>query len=162
MVIGIITILLGVLPFIMFTQPFLWAYTGEGAKGLNAIYKLTSCYDAISFKEGETMLNIGVGCMIASLVFAGIMILLTLLNMIGRASGNAKILVGAKIAAFLFFLTTLASVILIGIYVSQEVFIQDKTDFLQSTVGYGLIVSLVGAFLSVFFAPSKRKLIEKQ
>ena len=50
---SIIALLMGVLTFIMFSQPLFWTYGGEGADLANKIWKKGSLYDAISFEEGQ-------------------------------------------------------------------------------------------------------------
>ncbi len=156
---SIIALLMGALTFIMFSQPLFWTYGGEGAGGMNEIWKRGSLYDAISFPEGQdTLLTVGAVLLIIALVFAGLMMLLTIINMIGRASNN-KAKVGAKVAALLFFLVMLALAIVYGVYALDNLNSETITEYsgLFTSIGYGLIVSLGASFIALIFAPRKKK-----
>lgn len=156
---SIIALLMGALTFIMFSQPIFWTYGGEGADLANKIWKKGSLYDAISFEEGQnTLLTVGAVLLIIALVFAGIMMLLTLINMIGRASNN-KAKVGAKVAALLFFLVMLTATIIYGVYALDNLNSETITEYsgLFTSIGYGLIVSLGASFIALIFAPRKKK-----
>ena len=72
---SIITILMAIVPFIMYTQPLFWAYTGEGMDAFNKGYKSTSCYQGINFEVDNGLYIAGCIFMIIALIFAGITIL---------------------------------------------------------------------------------------
>ena len=104
------------------------------------------------------MLTVGAVLLIIALVFAGIMMLLTLINMIGRTSNN-KAKVGAKVAALLFFLVMLTATIIYGVYALDNLNSETITEYsgLFTSIGYGLIVSLGASFIALIFAPRKKK-----
>lgn len=153
MICGVLTLLLGAAMFVMFTQPLFWAYSGEGKELANEIYKRLSCYDGIVFEKGQdTMYTIACVFMIIAMVLGGIMMLLTLLNLIGRATGSTR-LVGTKLVSLFFFLTILASLVLFAIYMRDV----SEGGLMKINVGYGLIGATVAAFLSFIFSPRSKK-----
>ena len=153
---SIVALLMGALTFIMFSQPLFWAY-GEGADGANEIWKRGSLYDAISFQEGQNaLLTVGAVLLIIALVMAGVMMLLTIINMIGRASSK-KAKVGAKVAALLFFLVMLAASIIYVVYSVENLNSFSEFTDIVVTIGYGLIISLGASFIALIFAPRKKK-----
>lgn len=155
MIFGIITILLTLVPFIMFTQPLFWAYAGAGRDIANAVYKEISCYEGIRF-DGENILYIiGVVCMIFALVMAVVTAILTILNMVAKSNGHKKV-VGVKVCAFFFFLMMLASVVLVGVYYGLACNVKTFDDLLAGTVGYGLLGSFVASLFALIFAPKKK------
>ncbi len=157
MVFGIFTVMLAVSPFALFTQPLYWAYIGEDMKVLNEIYQRVSCYDGIKFGEDFSIYyNIGVGFMIASLVFAGLTALMSLINIVGKAAESKRVY-GAKVAALFFFLTTLTAVVLIGIDAAQTFAVKEFMQVFESTVGYGLLGSLLASLFALIFSPRRIK-----
>ena len=156
MAFSVITILVALVPFIMYTQPLYWSYLGENCTSQNQYNKLTSCYQGIKFVKGDLLQNFTVVFMILTLVLAGLTIIITLANMISRARGKKRV-VGAKLTAFLFFIVALTSCVLILIYQSKAVGARTFEDIMSLTVGYGMLVSAVCALFTVIFAPKKVK-----
>lgn len=172
MVCAIITILLGICSFVMLTQPALAFYGGEGDAVSSAIRDLlesvfggsTNGYNMLVFEEGQnTYWYVGNIFLIVAMVFCGIMILLSILNLIMQSAGKEKIL-GTRVFAIMFFLTALVALIMYVLF-ANELMGSDMEGFIQSikdggvvlTVGYGLICFVVASFLSIFFASGKKK-----
>lgn len=163
---GIITLVFGVLSIVMFSQPVI-GYYGKAIDGsFNVESPKVSVFDFINF-EGGTYQTIASVFIILSLVFAGIMLVLTLVNLIARASSN-KSFIGAKVAALLFFLCILVSVIMVGMYCINDMFAivgqggKEIWDAIREsgtyvTVGWGLLVAFGSSLLCLVFAPRKKK-----
>ncbi len=163
---GIITLVFGVLAVIMFTQP-VTGYYGKDPDGSPVVTSPNeSVFDFINF-EGGTYQTVASVFIILSLVFAGIMLLLALVNLIARASSN-KAFIGAKVAALLFFLCMLVTVIMVGMYCINDGLAiipgggKEAWDALREfgtyyTVGWGLLVAFGSSLLCLIFAPRKKK-----
>ncbi len=163
---GIIALVFGVLAIVMCSQPVIGIY-GEALDGsFNVESSKASVFDFINF-EGGTYQTAASVFIILSLVFAGIMLLLTLVNLIARASNN-KSFIGAKVAALMFFLCMLVTVIMVGMYCINDMFAifgeggKEIWDGLRETgtyvtVGWGLLVAFGSSLLCLIFAPRKKK-----
>ena len=157
MVFGIFTIMLAVLPFVLYNQPLGWAYTGDGRDTLNAVFKKTTVYDSIAFDPDAGILNnLAVGFMIAALVFAGLTLLLSLVNIVGRAACAPRVY-GAKVAALFFFLSSLAAVVLLGIDMAQVYGVKAFGQIFENTVGYGLLITFLSSLFALIFSPKRIK-----
>ena len=154
MVFGILTVLLAIVPFVLFSQPLVWAYIGEGKDLLNKSYRQISCYDGIHF-EGDLLYTIGVCLMILALVLAVVTIIFTIINLAGKDT-NGKKPVGVKIIALFFFLVMLGAVAVLGVYLGQVYGVKAFKDVFESTVGYGLLGSLLASIFALIFAPRKK------
>ncbi len=159
---GIITLLFGVLSIIMFTQPIISAYGTASDGSLQSYDFKSSVFDFINF-DGEIYQTVASVFIILSLVFGGIMLILTLINLIARAANN-KAFIGAKVSALMFFLCMLVAVVMVGVYCINELFIGGKDVWnayrelgVYVTVGWGLLVSFGASLLCLIFAPRKKK-----
>ena len=170
---GIITILFGVLSIIMFSQPIISVYGTDSEGSLDAYNFKTSLFDFITFEEGQsTYHTVAAVFLILSLIFAGIMLLLSLVNLIARASNN-KSFIGAKVAGLMFFLCMLVAVIMVGMYCINDMFTlfggifgegsgqqiwQGFADAgMYVTVGWGMLVAFGSSLICLIFAPRKKK-----
>lgn len=157
MIFGIFTIMLSVLPFVLYNQPLCWAYTGDGRDTLNEVFRKTTVYDAITFEaENGILRNLASGFMIATLVFAGLTLLLSLVNIIGRAACAPRVY-GAKVAALLFFLSALTAVVLLGIDMAQVYGVKAFSQLFENTVGYGLLITFLSSLFALIFSPKRIK-----
>ena len=159
---GIITLIFGVLAIVMCTQPVITTYGTDSSGNFEASSVDASVFDFINF-EGGTYQTVASVFIILALVFAGIMLLLTLINLIARASSN-KSFIGAKVAALMFFLCTLVAVVMVGVYCINDLLPGGKEfwDYLREngayvTVGWGLLVTFGSSLICLIFAPRKRK-----
>ena len=172
MVGAIITVLFGICAFVMLTQPALAFYGGEGDIVSNAIRNLVerffggsmNGYDMLVFKEGQnTYWLVGNVFLIIAMVFCGLMVLFSVLNMIMLALGKDKV-IGTRVFAIMFFLMALVALIMYVLF-ANEFMGTNMEDFIQTikdggvifTVGYGLICFVVASFLSIFFASGNKK-----
>lgn len=162
MIASVITIILGVIAFVMFSKPVFWAYSGAEKDILNDIYRKFSCYDVLNFEKFESVYHLlGQIFLLLGMLFAGIMILLALANLFGKASGNQRTGVEVRLIACGFFFFMLASAVMFMIYMAQTTGQTGINDVMTSTLGYGFISALGIALLSVIFAPSRRKVAKK-
>ena len=169
---GIIVVLLGVCAFVMLTQPALAFYGGEGNEISQAIKDFlnknfsgsTNCYDLLVFKdEQSTYWLVGNIFLIIAMVFCGLLLLFTIVNLIMQAMGK-KNFIGTRIFAIFFFIFTLISTIMYVLF-ANEMMNTNLEDFIQTikdggvvfTVGYGIICFLISSLLSTFFASKKKK-----
>ena len=163
---GIITILFGVLSIIMFSQPVIGMYGTDLNGNLSSYDFKKSLFDFITFEEGQsTYHTVAAVFLILSLIFAGIMLLLSLVNLIARASNN-KAFIGAKVAGLMFFLCMLISVIMVGMYCINDMFVLlggkefwnlMRENGVYVTVGWGMLVAFGSSFICLIFAPRKKK-----
>lgn len=159
MICGIITLLFGVLSIIMFSQPIITMY-GSGAEGgVETVDIGGSCFDFINFGEHQSVYQTTASVfLILSLVFGGIMLLLTLVNLIARAANN-KAFIGAKVAALFFFLCMLVTVIMVGVHCIKDIpgweILKDAGIYI--TAGWGLLVAFGSSLICMLFAPRKKK-----
>lgn len=152
----------------MFSQPIISVYGTDSEGSLDAYNLKASLFDFITFDEGQsTYHTVASVFLILSLVFAGIMLILTLVNLIARASSN-KAFIGAKVAGLMFFLCMLVAVIMVGMYCINDMFAvlgQGGKDIWQGlaesglyvTVGWGMLVAFGSSFICLLFAPRKKK-----
>ena len=159
---GIIAILFGVLSIVMFTQPVIGLYGQNSDGGLDSIDSRLSVFDFITFEDGQPLYHtIASAFLIASLVFAGITLLITLINLIARASNNSRAGISAKVPALLFFLCMLVAVVMIGVFCifdllgSKEAWDLFRENGVYVTVGWGMLVAFGSAFICLIFAPRK-------
>ncbi len=161
MIWGIITLILGVGGIIMFTQPAYGTYNFSGDRP-EASFLDANLFDLIRFEEGMSGYEIaGSVFLILALVFAGVMLLLTLFNLIAKAVNN-KSYVGSKLAALGFFVSMLVATIMFGVHAAVNImggdlwqaFVDQGIVF---SVGWGMIVAFVCSFLCLIFAPRKNK-----
>lgn len=164
MICGIITLIFGILSIIMFTQPVIGVY-GENSEGdLSSIDSKASLFDFITFDKGQPIYHtVASVFLILSLVFAGIMLLLTLVNLIARAANN-KAFIGAKVSALMFFLCMLVAVVMVGVYCINDLPLIGKEGWklfkemgIYITVGWGMLVAFGASFICLIFAPRKKK-----
>lgn len=161
---GIITIIFGVLSIVMFSQPLIGMYGADSEGNLDSYNFEASLFDFITFKEGQsTYHTVAAVFLILSLIFAGIMILLSLVNLIARAVNN-KSYIGAKVSAFLFFICMLVAVIMVGLYCISDFCIggQKTWDYIREmgvyiTVGWGMLVAFGSSLVCLIFSPRKKK-----
>ena len=159
MVAAVFTIILGVIAFVMFSKPMFWSYTGEGG---DFNYN-TSCYDVLRFDSAENIYNLlGQIFLLIGMIFAGLMILLALAHLFGKAAGNEKPRVEVRLIACGFFFFMLLAAVMFILYKLQETGGTKIDDILNSTVGYGFLSAMGAALLSIFFAPSRRKGMRKK
>ncbi len=164
MVWGILTLLLGVLSFIMYSQPVFAIYGNATLAELGDLFGLSkkNCYNNISFNDNQnTYLTVGNVFLILSMVSCGIMILLTLLNLIARATNN-KSYVGTKIASISFFVFTSIASIMMIVYTAKDNQISSVIENIKDgspvmSIGYGLIIVLIASFFAMIFSPRKKK-----
>lgn len=163
MICGIITLIFGVLSIIMFTQPVIGIY-GQSSEGdLSSIDSKASLFDFITFDKGQPIYHtVASVFLILALVFAGIMLLLTFVNLIARASNNRSF-IGAKVSALMFFLCMLVAVVMVGVYCINDLLPggKDAWDILKEfgayvTVGWGMLVAFGASFICLIFAPRKK------
>lgn len=118
----------------------------------------------LTFQEGQnTYWLVGNIFLIVAMVFCGLMILFSIINMIMSSAGKNKVL-GTRVFAILFFLTALVALIMYVLYANQ-LMNTNIEDFIQTikdggavfTVGYGMICFVVSALLSIIFASGKKK-----
>lgn len=160
MVASVFTIILGVIAFVMFSKPVFWSYSGEGMLENNEVFKLQSCYDILNFESYENIyLLLGKVLLLVGMVFAGLMILLALVDLIGRAAGNKTPRVEVRLLACGFFFFMLLSAVMFVVYWLQKT---GADNFMNSTLGYGFLTAMVAALISLFFAPSRRKGVKKE
>ncbi len=170
---GIITLIFGVLSIIMFSQPVITMYGTDSDGALQSYDFDRSLFDFITFEDGQSVYHTTAAVfLILSLVFVGIMLILTLVNLIARASSN-KAFIGAKVAGLMFFLCMLVAVIMVGVYCINDMFTlfggifggdsgqqiwQGFADAgMYVTVGWGMLVAFGSSFLCMIFAPRKKK-----
>ena len=88
MIWGILTLIFGIGGIIMFTQPAYGVYNLAG-ESIEAEFAKKNLFDLIKFEKGMTGYEIaGSVFLILALVFVGIMLLLTLFNLIAKAVNN--------------------------------------------------------------------------
>ncbi len=165
---GIITLIFGVLSIVMFSQPIIGAYGTDSEGNLDSYDFKRSLFDFITFDENQgTYHTVAAVFLILALVFAGIMLLLTLVNLIARAANN-KSFIGAKVAGLMFFLCMLVAVIMIGMHCINDMFailgeggkeIWDgfREMGIYVTVGWGALVAFGSSLICLVFAPRKKK-----
>ena len=172
MICAIITILFGACAFVMLTQPALAFYGGGEGELANEIKDFlnkflgdnTSGYGLLTFEEGQNTFHlVGNIFIIIAMVFFGLMILFSIINLIMTAAGKDKV-IGTRVFAMLFFVFALIALIMYVLYANQlmsttiEDFIQTiKDGGVVFTVGYGLICFAAAALLSIFFASGRKK-----
>ena len=161
---GIITLIFGVLSIVMFTQPVIGIY-GQSSEGdLSSIDSKASSFDFITFDKGQPIYHtVASVFLILALVFAGIMLLLTFVNLIARASNNRSF-IGAKVSALMFFLCMLVAVVMVGVYCINDFLLggKDAWNALKElgayvTVGWGMLVAFGASFICLIFAKRKKK-----
>lgn len=169
---GIIVVLLGICSFVMLTQPALAFYGGNGNELAETIKDFlnknftgsTNCYDMIVFEESQnTYWLIGNIFLIIAIVFCGLLLLFTILNLVLQSAGKNKIL-GTRIFAIFFFLFAVLSLVMYVLF-ANELMNTNLEDFVQTikeggmifTVGYGLICFVISSLLTIFFASGKKK-----
>ena len=153
MVAAVFTIVLGVIAFVMFSYPIFWSYTGNG----NEIFKNINSYNILNFENFDNVYYLlGQIFLVISMLFAGLMILLSLVYLIGRAAGNRYPKVEVRLIACMFFLFIFLAAIMFFVYWMGKTGKTDA-DISSATLGYGLLAALVAALISIFFAPSRRK-----
>lgn len=161
---GVFAILLGVATFVLLDQPAFWAYAGEGKNLLNAIYKEgPSGYQLIKFQEGQnTFMMVGNIFLIIALVFCGLMMLFSLLNLIGRAAGSNR-LVGAKFFSIMFFLTMAVACVMYVMFMKDSTNASTVAEILErGTIGYGLVAAFGASLLALIFSPRRKKNFKKK
>ena len=171
MICAIITILFGACAFVMLTQPALAFYGGNNdiqtaiKDFFNKQFAGNSTgYGLLSFEDGQnTFWLLGNIFLIIAMVFCGLMILFSIINLIMTAAGKDKV-IGTRVFAMLFFVFALIALIMYVLYANQlmsttiEDFIQTiKDGGVVFTVGYGLICFATAALLSIFFASGRKK-----
>ena len=168
---GVITILLGACAFVMLTQPALAFYGGNN--DLQTAIKdffnehfagNTTGYGLLTFEDGQnTFWLLGNIFLIIAMVFCGLMVLFSIINLIMVSAGKDKV-IGTRVFAILFFVFALVSVIMYVLF-ANEMMSTDIEGFIQTirdggvvlSVGYGLICFAAASLLSIFFASDKRK-----
>ncbi len=156
MVTGILTILFGVLSFVFLTAPATWSYVGDGKDLANIANKLTNGYNIISFGKGQDIYaTIASIFLILAIVFGILTLVLTLVNLMGKAADNSKFRVGCKIVSILFFLSLVVAAVMIGVYAQSS--LPENTQFGTLTIGYGIIGALISSLLVVILSPRKRR-----
>ena len=169
---GIITILLGICSFIMLTQPAFAVYGGESNEFSswikdffnNNITSSSSGYDLIKFEENQSSYWLaGNIFLILAMVFCGLMILFTIINIIMQSAGKEK-LIGTRIFAILFFVFAFVAIIMYVLFANEisSNSIQDMIEAIKNgsvvfTVGYGIICFVAASMLSMFFASGKKR-----
>jgi len=160
MVASVIAIILGVFAFVMFSKPVFWSYTGEGMVENNEGFKQLNCYDILNFESFENIYHLlGKVLLLIAMVFAGLMIMLALVDLIGRAAGNKTPRVEVRLLACGFFFFMLLSSVMFVVFWLQKT---GANNFMNSTLGYGFLAAMAAALLSIFFAPSRRKGVKKE
>lgn len=155
MITGILTLVFGILSFVFLSAPALWSYTGDGKNAANIVNKLTNGYNIISFGKGQDIYaTIASIFLILAIVFGILTLVLTLVNLMGKAADNSKFRVGCKIVSTLFFLCLLVAAIMIAVYTDIQV---EGAKFGTLTIGYGIIGALISSLLVVILSPRKKR-----
>lgn len=161
MVFSILALLFSVGAIVLFTQPMFGIYN-IGNEKINAEFSTKTLFDMIKFEKGQNIyLTVGSILLILTLVFAGLTILLTLLNMIARATTN-KSYVGTKFVSFFFFIFAIAAGITYALYMAKvemslEVWQAYVDKGIVFSIGWGMICVMVCSLLSFVFSPRKKK-----
>lgn len=161
MIWGILTLIFGIGGIIMFTQPAYGIYNFNG-ESPDAQFLKQNLFDLIKFEKGMTGYEIaGSVFLILALVFVGIMLLLTLFNLIAKAVNN-KSYVGSKLAAGGFFVCMLVATIMFAVHAAVDLMGADIWQALVEegvvfSIGWGMIVALGCSILALIFAPRKNK-----
>ncbi len=161
MVWGIITLLLGVASIIMFSQPAYGIYNFTGDKP-DAQFLGDNIFDLIKFEKGMTSYEIaGSVFLILALIACGIMLLLTLFNLIAKAVNN-KSYVGSKLAALAFFIFMSIAGVMFAVHAAVDLMNSDiwkafAEEGIVFSIGWGMIVSIICSLLALIFAPRKSK-----
>ena len=157
MVSAVITIILGVAFFAMLAFPVFWGYAGEGKEGFNLIFKQIGGYDILTFAKGENIfLLLGQIFLILAMVFGGLMLLLALAYLFGKAAGNDRPKIRTRLIALLFASCAVVATVLLAVYAVQtKCGVENANVF--ACVGYGLIAAVLVSIISIFFAPNVKK-----
>ena len=169
---GIITILLGICSFVMLTQPAFSFYGGEGNELASWFKDLfndnltsnASGYDLLKFEENQDIFwLLGNIFLIIAMVFCGLMLLFTIINLISQSCGKDKV-IGTRVFAILFFVFAFVSAIMYVLFANKIVNsnIDSMIDAIKNgevvfTIGYGMICFVIASLLSMFFASGKKK-----
>lgn len=163
---AILNIILGVVAVVMFTQPVFGIYNIKdgGLEGLDTGLFNQSVFDMIKFEEGRSVyLTVGAIALILALVFAGAMLIMTLINLITKATKNRSYVSSRWFALFFFIFMALAT-IMFAVYMATDVPLLGEDGWnalveqgIVLSIGWGIIVSLICSFFSVIFAPGKNK-----
>lgn len=171
MICAIITILFGACAFVMLTQPALAFYGGNNdiqtaiKDFFNKQFAGNSTgYGLLSFEDGQnTFWLLGNIFLIIAMVFCGLMILFSIINVIMTSAGKDKV-IGTRVFAILFFVFALVSLIMYILF-ANDLMSTDIEGLIQTirdggvvlSVGYGLICFAAVSLLSIFFASGRKK-----
>ena len=161
-VFSIITLILGVGAVVIFTQPAYGIYNFSG-DGLES-YKFldSSLFDLIKFDSDQhAYLTVVAVALILALVFAGVMLIITLINLITKATKNRSYVSARWFALFFFIFMALAGIML-AVYCNEVVMGDKIVDFIAPegtliSIGWGMIVAMCASLLTIIFAPGKNK-----
>ena len=161
---SIITIILGVGGIVLFTQPAFGIYNFNSEGTLEGYtFPDGSLFDLINFESGQhAYLTVVAVALILALVFAGIMLIITLINLITKATKN-KSYVSARWFALFFFIFMALAGIMLAVYCNEVIMGGDISGGILElagatySIGWGMIATMAISLLTVIFAPGKNK-----
>ena len=160
---SIITIILGVGAIVLFTQPAFGIYNFNGEGSLDGYTFLDeSLFDMIRFDgDQHAYLTVAAVALILALVFAGVMLIITLINLITKATKN-KSYVSARWFALFFFIFTALAGIMLAVYCNEVIMGGSWSELpiingITFSIGWGMIATMAISLLTVIFAPGKNK-----
>ena len=160
---SIITIILGVGGIVLFTQPAFGIYNFNCEGNLDGYTFLdASLFDMIKFDNGQhAYLTVAAVALILALVFAGVMLIITVINLITKATKN-KSYVSARWFALFFFIFTALAGIMLAVYCNEVIMGGSWAELplingITFSIGWGMIATMCISLLTVIFAPGKNK-----
>lgn len=160
---SIITIILGVGGIVMFTQPAFGIYNFNGDGSLDGYnFPDGSLFDLIKFDgDQHAYLTVVAVALILALVFAGVMLIITLINLITKATKNKSYVSARWFAVFFFIFTALAGIML-AVYCNEVIMGGSGLEIpvignITVSIGWGMIAAMAISLLTIIFAPGKNK-----
>ena len=163
----IFTMLFCIVAIILYTQPIMSVYGLSSDGSLDIIDINQSAFDFISFRNGQDDLHTVISILlILTLIFCCLTLLFSFITIILKATNKNNLSISTKVFAFLFTLFTAISLMLIQIYISnnlgETIMEYLNRNGITLSISFSMIATLTLAILSWICAPKKYKINKKE